>query len=264
MGTELIAQGHPCPEPAWSAMPLLEAPEAVEKVHRAYAQAGAKVLTTNTFRTRANTAGERWAEMAERAVDLARKVTTPTMRVAGSIAPLEDCYRPDLSPRNPGPQHAQLAEVLAHKGVDILLCETFPHIPEALAAVQAAIDTSTETWVSFTAGPDGTLLRPDDIRVGAKQAVDMGAAAILVNCIPASQTHVFLDAISDLGVPFGAYANAGHPDEGMGWSSNPEGAKRYADHAERWIQMGASLIGSCCGTGPQHIRQLHERFCRDG
>ena len=175
MGTQLIEQGHECSSPAWSAEALVKAPEAILSIHEAYASAGATIHTSNTFRTRPADMGTEWMAMARRAVELARAAAHPDHRVAGSIAPLADCYRPDLSPPDPGPRHAQLAEVLAHSGVDILLCETFPHVPEALSAVEAAVDTGIETWLSLTAGPAGTLLDPDSIRAGAEQAIQRGA-----------------------------------------------------------------------------------------
>jgi len=262
MGTALMERGHRCPPPLWSAWALLHARDAVAQLHREYAQAGATVHTTNTFRTRPETLGKSWADIARQAVELARSAVSPGHRVAGSIAPLEDCYRPADSPADPGPRHAALAKVLAEAGVDLLLCETFPHVGEALAAVDAAVQTGVETWVSFTAGPQANLLTPDDIAAGAAKAVQAGAAGVLVNCIPATRTAEFLMPLVDLGVPFGAYANAGHTDDGIGWHPDPDGPDRYADLAMEWVEMGAHLIGSCCGTGPRHIAAIHDRLPR--
>ena len=262
MGTQLIDRGHRMPTPAWSAAALSSAPEAVYEVHRDYVHAGATVHTTNTFRTRHDSAGSAWAQLARKAVRLTRRAVPDGHRVAGSIAPLADCYRPDLSPPDPGPQHAELANILHDEGCDLLLCETFPHIPEAMAAVAACVATGCETWVSFTAGPRGDLLEPEEVHRGAHAAVDLGARGVLVNCIPARITDRYIEAILDCGVPFGAYANAGHPDEGLGWCS-PEitdGPQRYAEFAAIWVEQGATLIGSCCGTGPEHIKELVRRF----
>jgi len=242
---------------------LQHAPDAVQALHREYAAAGAQVHTTNTFRTRPEAVGVRWSDDARLAVDLARLAAKPGHRIAGSIAPLADCYRPQDSPENPGPRHAALAEVLVDAGVDLLLCETFAHTGEALAAVQACLTTGAETWVSFTAGPQATLLTPDEIHRGAEAAVRAGASAVLVNCIPATDTLRFVDAIADLGVPFGAYANAGHTDDGIGWHPDPDSPQRYVDLAAHWVDRGATLIGSCCGTGPAHVALLHTRFCKE-
>jgi S-methylmethionine-dependent homocysteine/selenocysteine methylase len=260
MGTQLIAHGVPAPMPFWSAWALAHAPQAVARLHREYAEAGATVHTSNTFRTRPAAFPNTWAERAVQAVALARDQVPDGHRVAGSIAPIADCYSPHLSPESPGPQHAALAEVLVQAGVDLLLCETFPHVGEALAAVQAAVATGVETWVAFTAGPDANLLTPDEIARGAEQAVELGAEAVLVNCIPASRTADFVRPLADLGVPFGAYANAGHTDDGIGWSPDPDGPQRYADLAAEWRAIGATIIGSCCGTGPAHIAALKQRL----
>ena len=97
MGTELTRRGVALPLPAWSAIALDEAPELVAAVHRDYVAAGATVHTANTFRTKRRTVGSRWEELARRAVRIARE-SVGGWRVAGSIAPLEDCYRPDLQP----------------------------------------------------------------------------------------------------------------------------------------------------------------------
>ena len=129
LGSELAARGVSTSLPLWSAAALDSAPEVVAAIHADYAAAGARVHTTNTFRTRPRDAGERWELLARRAVRLARDSVPAGHRVAGSIAPLADCYRPDLSPTDSRPEHRDLARLLAEEGVDLLLCETFAHVP---------------------------------------------------------------------------------------------------------------------------------------
>jgi len=261
MGTELLARGVPTPLPGWSAHALDDAPDVVREIHAAYAAAGAMVHTTNTFRTRP-VVFEDWASRARRAAELAREGGGG--RVAGSIAPLEDCYRPDLSPAatdaaETRAAHAALADVLAQAGCDLLLCETFPSVAEGLLATEAAVATGRETWTSFTAGPDADLLTPAEVAEGAREAVARGAAAVLVNCVPARATLAYVEALADAvgdRVPFGAYANAGHVDEGMGWTSVPGAPEAYAALAATWVAAGAQLVGGCCGTGPEHVAAL--------
>lgn len=260
LGTELLRRGVRTPLPGWSAGAIEGAPDVLSAIHRDYAAAGATVHTANTFRTKARTIGPAWERLAYRAVELAREAVPVSHRVAGSIAPLEDCYSPWLSPADPRPEHRALARCLADAGCDILLCETFPHVVEALVAVEEAVATGIETWVSFTAGPEGSLLCPEEMREGARQAVERGAAAVLVNCVPARMTLEFVVALQGLGVPVGAYANAGTVDEGMGWSSAPEAPSRYLSLAETWVSAGARLVGSCCGTDPRVIAALADRF----
>ena len=263
LGTELAARGVPTPLPLWSAAALAEAPEAVAAIHRDYARAGARVHTTNTFRTRRRLLPDDWERLARLAVRLVRDAVPAGHRVAGSMAPLEDCYSPWLSPSDPRPEHRELAQLLAAEGVDLLLCETFPHLDEAVVAVEEAVATGCETWASFTAGPDADLLTPAQIFEGAGRVVDAGATAVLVNCIPASRTLEFLEAVADCGVAFGAYANAGSADEHMGWKPDPLAPRRYAELAQGWVERGATILGACCGTGPSHVAELARRYAGD-
>jgi len=77
---------------------------------------------------------------------------------------------------------------------------------------------------------------------------------IALECLP------FVQAISQAGIPFGVYANAGDANEGIGWAPAPDGPGRYADYAQQWIDEQATLIGSCCGTSPAIIAELSRRF----
>jgi S-methylmethionine-dependent homocysteine/selenocysteine methylase len=241
---------------------LIHDPDVVRAIHRDYAAAGATVHTANTFRTKRRQAGEAWERLLRRAVALAREAVPPGHRVAGSIAPLEDCYRPDLSPPDPRPEHLEIARALAAAGVDLILCETFPHVGEALIAVEEAVATGLPTWASFTAGPGADLLSPEEVAAGAREAAARGAQAALINCVPAGRTLAYVERMAACGVPFGAYANAGAPEEGLGWASARAGpvveraARDYAALAAQWIEAGATIVGGCCGTGPEHIRAL--------
>ncbi|MCS6899430.1 MAG: homocysteine S-methyltransferase family protein [Myxococcales bacterium] len=260
LGTELSARGIPTPAPLWSAQALETHPEVVAAIHRGYVEAGAEIHTANTFRTRRRDAGERWEQLTRRAVELARASVPAGHRIAGSIAPLADCYRPDLSPKNPRPEHREFCRLLAVSGVDLLLCETFPHVGEALVAVEEAAATGLPVWVSFTAGPDGSLLTNMQVRQGARGAVERGASAVLINCTAASKILPFVETLAEVGVPFGVYANAGDPSEGIGWGEVPDGPARYAALAVRWVEAGATIVGGCCGTGAAHIVALRAKL----
>lgn len=259
VGTELDRRGVALSLPRWSAAAIDGAPGVLAEVHRDYARAGATIHTAATFRTTQRAAGPGWERLARRAVELARASVDPAHRVAGSIAPLEDCYRPDLSPADPRPEHRALARTLAGSSVDLLLCETFPHPGEALVALEEAVATGVPTWLALTAGPSADLMTPRAMADTAREAALRGAQAVLVDCVPAARTLEFVDAIAarDPGVPIGAYANAGASEEGMGWGGDPSAAAaRYLEHARRWIDAGATIIGGCCGTGPAHIAAL--------
>jgi S-methylmethionine-dependent homocysteine/selenocysteine methylase len=252
MGTELARRGLALPPPAWSARALDDAPELVAAVHRDYAAAGATVHTANTFRTKRRSVGPRWEELARRAVRIARGAVAPEHRVAGSLAPLEDCYRPDLSPGLASrAEHREVARALADEGVDLLLCETFPEATEAAVAVEEAARTGVETWAALL--PMAGM----DLRDAARRCIEAGARAVLVNCVAARETLSHVEALADLGVPFGAYANAGDEADALGWNTDlTRAADAYGRLAQAWMAAGATLVGGCCGTGPVHIARL--------
>ena len=262
IGTELISRGFRLESPGWSAHAIEGAPDILAEVHAAYASAGAKLHTANTFRTQPRTFGERWQVALEAAVRIVRGAIEPAMTVLGSMAPVEDCYRPDLSPGKAARlEHRAVASELASAGCEILLCETFADGVEALVAVEEAMATGLPVWLSLTAGPNGDLLSPAELAEIGKGAASLGIDRLLVNCIAATKIGAYVDAVSALDVPIGLYANAGAEDEGIGWgASSAAAADAYAELAQRWVDAGASVVGGCCGTAPIHIQALVDRF----
>jgi S-methylmethionine-dependent homocysteine/selenocysteine methylase len=247
LGSRLQEAGYDVSPPAWSARVLQSNPSAISALHREYAQAGCEVHRANTFRCARRACGDDWALLAGLAVRLARAEARPGQRVAGSLGPLEDCYRPELAPAHSRAEHAEAAALLAPH-VDLLLCETFPNTVEARETVEAAVATGRETWVSFTAGPDGLLLTPAQVGTAARECVTAGARAVLVNCIAAELTLPYVQELAGAGVPFGAYSNAAT------WGGVPVSAERYGALAAQWRAAGASIVGGCCGTTVEHLR----------
>ena len=146
MGTELQRRDADTALPLWSARPLLRDPELVWTVHGDEVAAGADILTANTFRTHARSLAK--AGLAPSAPESSPRgpSSSPTRRrpapgrevfVAGSLSPLEDCYRPDLVPDDAAlaREHGAQARFLADSGVDLILAETHNTIREAAAAL---------------------------------------------------------------------------------------------------------------------------------
>jgi S-methylmethionine-dependent homocysteine/selenocysteine methylase len=251
MGTELAARGVATPAPGWSAYALETAPEVVRAIHADYARAGAAIARANTFRTQPKLFPDRYRAITRIALDLARSTG---LRVVGCLAPIEDCYRPDLAPADPRQLHRAMAEALA--GADVILCETFPSGREACVAVEEAVRVGRPTWVSLTAGPDGSLMTPEAMEHAARACVRAGASAVLASCTGADRTLPYVERLARVGVPFGAYANAG---DDFGAASD-DAVQRYLEHAAAWIAAGATIVGSCCGTHPAHIAAMEARF----
>ncbi len=253
MGTQLAERGVPTPPPGWSAYAIRTHPDVVAAIHADYAHAGARLHRANTFRAQPRLFGDEFRTLVAEAVALARR-GAGSGGVAGSIAPIADCYRPDLSPpaAEARPLHRAMAEALAASGCDQLVCETFPHAGEARIAVEEAVRTGLPVWAALTAGPDASLMTPAAMGDAARACADAGAEAVLVACTAAEATLRYVEAIARAGVPFGAYANAGIPAGAM----TPE---RYAALARTWIAAGATIVGACCGTGPRHLAALMQQ-----
>ncbi len=275
-GTELTRRGVDTGLPMWSAKALVSAPDTLVAIHRDYVEAGAEIVTANTFRTHRRSLaaaghGDKAATLTARAVQLAREATamTPTggtrnVYIAGSIAPLEDCYSPHLVPdsRALTVEHGEMAATLADAGVDLLLVETMNTIREAVAAAQAAVATGLPVLVGLVCGRDGKLLSGESVPDAAGKLGGLGVDGLLINCSPTPDLDAALAelaAATDL--PIGAYGNVGYADDTQGWvNTDSVDPDAYARHAEKWLDLGARVIGSCCGTSPAHTLALRARI----
>jgi homocysteine S-methyltransferase len=269
MGTELDRRGVRTYLPLWSALGLIERPDVVREIHRDYAAAGADILITNTFRTtprmleRAGRDPEEVGQLNALAVKLAREAAVQTgseALVAGSIAPLEDCYSPQLSP-SPDvavAEHREQAGLLADAGADFLMIETMPLIAEAEAAVKAAVETGLDVTVGFVLDDEGRLLSGEELPEAIERLGRYPVAAFFVNCSPPSVVTRAITTMRQLtDRPLGGYANLGSVDETVGWSADDSmTGDRYAPHALDWIKAGARIVGGCCGTRPEHIAAI--------
>jgi S-methylmethionine-dependent homocysteine/selenocysteine methylase len=186
----------------------------------------------------------------------------PPVKIAGSMAPVEDCYSPDLVPSDDelAAEHGELARHLADANVDLILAETHNTIREAVAAARAAHATGKPLWVSFTLGPDDHLLSGEALPDAVCAILPFDPQAVLVNCIPVAQVLSalrILRAATPAHIPIGAYGNVGHVDETVGWTlTDAVTPAAYATAARVWRDLGATIIGGCCGTTPAHIRAL--------
>ena len=254
MGSELERRGADVRLPLWSARALDEAPEIVAAIHRENAAAGADVLTANTFRTNRRAAGERARELTRRAVEIARESAAVADRrifVAGSSAPVADCYRPDLGPEDATleAEHAEHAANLADAGVDLILLETMNTIRESRVAAAAAARTGLPFVASFVTDGRGALLSGEPLGEAARTVVPLGPAAVGANCVEPEALAAELVRLAKAipRVPLAAYGNV---------LSTRETPSAYASLAARWIALGARIVGGCCGTTPAHVAAL--------
>ncbi len=266
-GSELERAGVDVGMPLWSANAILEAPEVLKQVHISYLEAGSQAITANTFRTHERSLakagmGDRAEELTYKAVEIAlaaRDEVNTDALVFGSVAPLEDCYSPELAPPPEVCQreHKQMMRHLVNSGVDLVLIETMCRAHEAIAAAKVA---NSEWAISFCtktteAGVllDGTYLK--DIIVEFKNATFIG-----VNCYPATtlaKQIKHLRTIAPENMALSAYGNVGYADDDGGWvSTDAIEPERFAEYAMDWVKAGASIVGGCCGTTPKSISEV--------
>jgi len=257
MGTELERRGFNTTGGEWSARAVTDYPSLVQQIHHDYVDAGAQLHTANTFRTQPQRLGRQWQKATAAAVQLARDAIPLGQKLAASMAPLEDCYRPDLSPPNARAAHRHFAQFLSTLPIDLVLCETFPAVAESLIAAEEARRTGLETWLALTPGPNANLMSTATLVDGAKRAAELGVSCVLINCVAVTRIEPFVRALADTGLRFGVYANTGTVEDGFGWQNDaPQPAQRYAQKALEWVYLGASVIGGCCGTTPAHIEAI--------
>ena len=280
MGQELAARGLETSDGLWSARALLDDPEAVVAVHRDFVNAGADVITANSYaatRRRLDSADikDGFVRCNQAAGALARRAADEAGRqvlVAGSLPPLHGSYQPDqVRPlAEIEPLYREQAAILAEYA-DLLICETMSTAGEALAAARGAAAAGLPVWVSWTVADDGSgRLRSGETVREAIEALDgVEVEAVLLNCsMPESVAAAMPMLAEHAGRPFGAYAN-GFSAIGAGFNvadgaNVPDRRKeltpeRYAEHARRWQDAGASIIGGCCEVGPAHIAELHRQ-----
>lgn len=268
-GTELNRRGVDTGLPLWSANALTTdgGLTVLRQVHLDYLNAGADIITTNTFRTHRRVLASKGFsahDLTSRAVATAREAVLefgkPAL-VAGSLSSLEDCYRPDLVPLGDQclVEHSERIEHLVESGVDLLLIETMNSIREAVIAAKIATATGLHTWVTFVCDKNGRILSGESLTYAADILIPLGVKALGVNCMPA---HTIAKPLSELraicgeNFPLMAYGNIGYVDDEQGWiNTDTTTPESYLHYAQSWP---AQIIGACCGSTPEHIRKLKE------
>jgi methionine synthase I (cobalamin-dependent)/5,10-methylenetetrahydrofolate reductase len=262
MGTSLVERGVGV-QACFEALNL-EDPELVATVHGSFVHAGARVVTTNTFGANRFKLGERGhgahvRELNRRGVEIARSVGA---WVTGSVGPLGVRIAPLGRVRREEALDAYVEQMsaLAEAGVDALQVETqsdLTEIEEAVAAARKVGELPLIVTATFTRD-DRTLLGSTPVEVASRLA-GLGVDAVGVNCGegPAQAVRIARQMRAALGsTPLVARPNAGGPEQVGGRFLYPATPEYFGRMAAELSDAGVSLIGGCCGTGPQHIRAM--------
>ena len=285
MGRELIRRGAARRTGLWSALALIDAPRVVADVHRDYIAAGARLITTNSYSCIPSYLGKtgqahRFTELAGLSGQLAREAadgSSQPVLVAGSLPPLDESYRPDLviADLEARPIYAALAQAL-QPHVDLFVCETMSCIRESRNAAEAALAAGASrglpVYVSWTLDEEpGTGLRSGESIQDAHAAlVDLPLAGFLFNCTHPDAIEAGIEQISQVtDLPTGGYPNSFDVPKGITLDGETSVQERedfetgqFVRAARRLIERGASLVGGCCGIGPQDIAALAEHLSR--
>jgi len=278
MGSELIRWGMELPEHIWSAAANLTNPELVLKIHREYVDAGADYITANTFRTTPRAFGKLdslvagFVEVNKKdavlnsrnslftAVELAKEAASNSVKVLGSIASLEDCYSPELFPgKNTAiTEFRQLGGWLSDAGVDILLLETMNSIAEAEAGLIALQSFELPIWVSFVMKDDEHLLSGDLLLDALTLLQDHSVNTVLLNCNPLQRTEKAMILLTENWTgKWGIYPNLGIGEPSPnGRITKYESMEKFTALMEKAIDLGASVVGACCGSTPEQISEI--------
>jgi S-methylmethionine-dependent homocysteine/selenocysteine methylase len=278
----------------WGTLAIKEAPEKLVEVHRRYAETGADVLETHTFglnriysaieRGRLNLQGDVWKELALESVRLVRegaqKAGRAEMAVAFACRTMDwpgdqqekakdyiGTYVPLDQDRYLKPLAETLASASGENRPDLILMEIQKEIPESLEFpdYEIFLETGLPLWISYRrtvgkiVGVVGETILEDGDRFGraAAKFEKLGAAAVLVNCLPPELVPgvgPWLRQFTSL--PLGAYPNMGtYLEYEWDWSVCPS-PEEFLKHARAWVDEGLQIIGGCCGARPAHIKAL--------
>jgi homocysteine S-methyltransferase len=266
MGTLLVSRGA-SPEQAKSPLNVSD-PEAVRDVHEDYCDAGARIVTTNTWdANRVKLTTHEWADSLEKinreGVRLAREAAAGEMVfVAGSIGPLGALVKPygTLTMTQVREIFQEQARVLLEADVDLLLLETFGSLLEAAEAVRAVRDLSDQVPIlaGMTFLADGRTAFGESAANALSTLAMAGADVVGMNCTlgPQESHDVFSRLPATISAPLSVMPNAGYPTIVHGrnvYLSSPDYLREYA---EAFVESGATVIGGCCGTTPEHIRAM--------
>jgi homocysteine S-methyltransferase len=266
IGTLLTSRGA---LPGQARSPLnLSDPESVREVHDDYLNAGARILTTNTWdANRVKLTTHEWADSLEKinreGVRLAREAAAGELVfVAGSIGPLGALVKPygTLHLSQVREIFEEQGRVLLESGVDLVLLETFGSLLEAAEAVRAVRGLSSEIPIvaGMTFLADGRTAFGEEAAHALSTLALAGADAVGMNCtLGPKETHdIFSKLPESIPVPLSVMPNAGYPSVVHGrnvYLSSPDYLREYA---AAFVSAGAAIVGGCCGTTPEHIRAM--------
>lgn len=242
----------------------LTQPDLIERVHRAYVEAGSEIVYANTFGANAHKlrgSGHRVEEVIYAALSAARRAAGERALVALDVGPIGELLEPlgTLTFEEAYALFAQMMQSGAKAGADLVVIETMTDLYEAKAALLAAKEqTALPVFVTMSFDETGRTFTGCTAASMARTLEGLGADAIGINCSlgPKELAGVIGEIRRNTRLPVIAKPNAGLPDPVDGhYDLSPEA---FAEAMRTLVEAGASIVGGCCGTNPAYIRALRE------
>ena len=268
LGTMLMRRGLKQGEPP--ELLNVEKPQIIEEIARLYLNAGAEIIETNTFgasplRLEKFSLEKRMEELNREGVKAARRAVGDKAYIAGSVGPSARNLEPlgDAEPEQLFDCFAAQIRVLAEAGADIICIETMMDTAEAVLAVKAARSVDRKipiiATMTFNKTPRGffTLMR-NSVKDAVEALKDAGADIVGSNCGDGMENMVDIarEFCELTKLPVIIQGNAGLPTNGENGLVYPDTPEYMAGKAVELFEMGARIIGGCCGTTPEHIRAI--------
>lgn len=270
-GSNLMAAGMPrgiCTE-AW----IMEHKEVLQNLQKAYVEAGSQIVYAPTFGGNRYSLGlhglqDKLAEMNHALVNISREAVGHKVYVAGDITTTGKMMEPagDLTYEMAYETYCEQIKVLEDAGVDLIAAETMINIEETLAALDAAASVSSlPVMCTMTVEADGSIFSGGNAVEAAIALEGAGAVAVGINCSvgPDQLVSVVRNIKENVSIPVIAKPNAGMPTiDDQGNAIYSMDAKSFAEHMKVLIENGASVVGGCCGTTPEFIREISRSLGR--
>ena len=280
LGQELMARCGVEPTGLWSTKTMMDSPELVQAIHQDFFEAGADVVTTNTYAIQRDRLvpfdiEDQFVTLQLKACEIANRARDAhgSGLIAGSMGPTGASYRPDLAlgVEQGAEIYAEIANIQAPH-IDVFILETMSSLAQAQGALMGTKSFGKPVWLSISVDDDdGTKLRSgEDVKDIMSIAEKFGADALLINCSLPEAVTVAIESLGPQSMPLGAYANGftkisdafkqARPTVAALKARDDLGPVAYRAFAEQWHKSGARIIGGCCEVGPAHIAELARAF----
>lgn len=266
MGSLLHQKGFVPHSDLWMTQVNFDSPDTIKDIHRGYIEAGADIITTNTFRTNPvaiEGAGLHYTdEYVKTSVNLAKEAReNKDILIAGSNAPAEDCYQKErtISYNILKNNHINHIDLLINNGVDFILNETQSHLDEIMIICEYCTSKEIPYVLSIYFENPDTILSGENVNDVVNIVMEHNPLAIGFNCLAPDIFDIYMK-YSEIRFPWGFYLNCikgEYSDENINCII---GADDYIQVVKKYSKLAPSFIGSCCGSSTDHIKKIKEYY----